>query len=705
MNRTICRRRSEKQKRRLVKKKVLQNMNLIDLECNTSNRNNKGPIISEPSNINIEEPTSSHFSWANQIKMSQVQIPEKLDENEYSVSIPTNSTTESEYCFVRSPFNVNSLQQKEISLEKASKSSVDSLTFLRNWGKKNKISHVAMSELLKWLKDEGCCYKNLPKDARTLYQTPKSSEIETFDNGKFYYFGLKNGLSKIDFGNNCKEINLYFNVDGLPLHKSTKQQFWPILCRVDHFKSERPFIVALFLGEKKPPLDYYFHKFIDELKIIMEFGFTVKNKHIEVNVKAFCCDTPARCFIKSVKNHNSYEGCDRCLVRGEYINHRMTFCNVLAELRTDELFRNKESLNHHRAHPSPLERLPIDMINDFPNDYMHSVCLGIVRKILFIWRDKGRAYGIKKIHEININILRLRSFWPVDFNRKPRTFSDLENWKATEFRQFLLYVGPIVLRNVIPNYLFCNFMLLSYGISILINEDLNKNYNKYAEDLLSLFIKHSIKIYGKEFCIYNTHSLIHLPSDARVFGSLGKINCFAFENFLGSLKKMLRKPNLPLEQVVRRYQELGDPEHSISNRGAFYVLDSIEYSQGLTMIMCEDIISKVANHDFYSKLYFKTYFFSNKLGNNCVFLKNGDILKIILFSDYKGSIFIVGYQLNIIKSLLDYPTSSTLLGKYEVSINEHFQVMYETDNILHKGVLISTPDGTSICFPLLHVMD
>ena len=47
----------------------------------------------------------------------------------------------------------------------------------------------------------------------------------------------------------------------------------------------------------------------------------------------------------------------------------------------------------------------------------------------------------------------------VDFPRKCRGVLDLDNWKATECRQFLLYIGPVVLRDIVHPDIY-DFLLL-----------------------------------------------------------------------------------------------------------------------------------------------------------------------------------------------------------------------------------------------------
>jgi len=49
---------------------------------------------------------------------------------------------------------------------------------------------------------------------------------------------------------------------------------------------------------------------------------------------------------------------------------------------------------------------------------------------------------------------------------------------------------------------------------------------------------------------------MHLCDDYKEFGPLYQCSAFPFENYMGYLKKMLRKPHKPLEQIIKRYSEV-----------------------------------------------------------------------------------------------------------------------------------------------------
>lgn len=60
-----------------------------------------------------------------------------------------------------------------------------------------------------------------------------------------------------------------------------------------------------------------------------------------------------------------------------------------------------------------------------------------------------------------------------DFARKPRAIEEFKRYKATEFRQFLLYTGPVVLKNILPDDCYQHFMVFSVSLRILLSSKTN----------------------------------------------------------------------------------------------------------------------------------------------------------------------------------------------------------------------------------------
>ncbi|KAJ8968802.1 hypothetical protein NQ314_002111 [Rhamnusium bicolor] len=141
---------------------------------------------------------------------------------------------------------------------------------------------------------------------------------------------------------------------------------------------------------------------------------------------------------------------------------------------------------------------------------------------------------------------------PLEFNRKPRTLTEAKRWKATEFRQFLFYTGSVVLKNKLNTNRYLNFLTLHVASTILSNSK-HSDYIDYASSLFKYFIDTFITLYGSENVSNNIHNLLQISQDVK---NLGPLNNFsAFENYLQSLLKLIRKGGKPLSQIIRRKSE------------------------------------------------------------------------------------------------------------------------------------------------------
>lgn len=101
------------------------------------------------------------------------------------------------------------------------------------------------------------------------------------------------------------------------------------------------------------------------------------------------CDVPAKALIKYTTGHTGYFSCSKCETEGIYLDRRACFPQINnLTMPSDPDFRSKKQIEHHTG-TSILEEIPgLDMIAHFPLDYMHLVCLGIVKKMIVnIWMN------------------------------------------------------------------------------------------------------------------------------------------------------------------------------------------------------------------------------------------------------------------------------------------------------------------------------
>lgn len=152
-------------------------------------------------------------------------------------------------------------------------------------------------------------------------------------------------------------------------------------------------------------------------------------------------------------------------------------------------------------------------------------------------------------------IFAIRRCISSEFSRKPRTLNDVDRWKATEFRQFLLYTGIIVMKSVLSPNCYNHFVTLSIAIRILADPKLCISFNNYANSLLIWFVSNYGNIYGNEYLSYNVHNLIHIARDVQTFGCLDNFSCFKYENYMQKIKRKLHQSGKPLEELSNRIFE------------------------------------------------------------------------------------------------------------------------------------------------------
>lgn len=230
-----------------------------------------------------------------------------------------------------------------------------------------------------------------------------------------------------------------------------------------------------------------------EAKDICENGIIINGCNIKCKLEALICDTPAKSFVLCVKGHTGYSSCTKCLTEGEYIGNRVCFPDINAPLRTDDDFVRKIDDNYHKPNMTcSLLQVPyFKPVTNVPFDYMHLVCLGIMRKLMYLWLHGELHYRLqhRAVEKISTRLeTQLKPSIPIEFARKPRAIDCIKLWKATEFRLILLYIGPLAFKSVLKKNTYIYFLTLHVIIRILSSQYFNE-YLSYAQDLVLFFIK------------------------------------------------------------------------------------------------------------------------------------------------------------------------------------------------------------------------
>jgi hypothetical protein len=151
-----------------------------------------------------------------------------------------------------------------------------------------------------------------------------------------------------------------------------------------------------------------------------------------------------------------------------------------------------DSSHHKIIEQSALEIIGFPMVTGFVLDYMHLACIGVMKILMSRWKNSKNAP--KKVHfspaaksKFDEYLTTIRECIPSDFNRKCEGgLSNLSDWKATEYRLFLLYVGPVVLSDpeIIPKDMYANFLQFSTAMTYLLLENQLDKVN-FVKNLLA----------------------------------------------------------------------------------------------------------------------------------------------------------------------------------------------------------------------------
>jgi len=563
---------------------------------------------------------------------------------------------------------------------------------LSNWASHYNVSQVAVTDLLSILHPY---HPDLPQAAKTLLCTKRKVEVKMVSGGEYYYFGLSYWLkSVLESGMyECavEQLTIHVNIDGIPLFRSSLACLWPILCSVEELEGT-VFPVAIYCSNQKPKfVDDYMRDFIDEMLYLKQFGFSHNGKLYSVKLRCLICDAPARAFVKCIKPHTGYNCCERCVQHGEWMRSRILLLDLEAPLRTNASFISKFDPGHHVA-VSPLTELQFGMVTDFPLDYMHLVCLGVIRRIIHQWTSGQHCYKLSQglLSAISERLVSIQPFISREFSRKPRSLSEHKLWKATELRLFLIYTGPVIVKGLLAPEVYSNFLDLSVAIRILLTPDLVQCYVEYCSQLLKYFVESFCNLYGKDQIVYNVHSLIHLCDDARQFGALDSVSAFRFESFLGRLVKLVRRPQQPCAQVVRRLLERPslatlDVKHSRGHHST-WKKPHMEGPVTLTLKHCRQFKQYNAQQ----------YFMSTSEGDNCFSVMGRiGLVKNILREreDESENGWVLFEEFTVVESFFSDPLDSQDVFVYFVSKLAGIRNVYSLNDVASKYVLLPYKHG------------
>ncbi|XP_025156240.1 uncharacterized protein LOC112588986 [Harpegnathos saltator] len=307
------------------------------------------------------------------------------------------------------------------------------------------------------------------------------------------------------------------------------------------------------------------------------------------------------------------------------------------------------------------------MVSQVPFEHMHLVCLGVMKKLLTAW-VYGKYSRLSKLSGrylsvINTRLNILRKYCPSDFARHPRLLDICSKFKATEFRQFLLYTGPVVMYGLLNEDVYKHFLFLHAAIRVLVSKSPLRQHLSFAEIALQKFVLRCANLYGPTFATYNVHGLLHLADDVRRFGNLDSFSAFAYENNMYIFRKCCRKPGLPLQQFFNRMTE--QQIHGTNNT-----------CNNASSIRTSILRNNDTNCPQYRKINFNNILLSIDTYDNCCILHDGSICIVTEISRESNSFRLAVNRFLSVADFYDVGMASSCFQVYKCATlsSERFYV-------------------------------
>lgn len=532
---------------------------------------------------------------------------------------------------------------------------------------------------------------DIPTDYRTLLGTPVTLVPRHRSLGAYVHLGVRRALMQLltEAGHILSlKVMMQFFVDGLKISKSTKDEVWIIMMNIRNVTKHRltPKVIGVHYDIKKPQnFNEFLWPFVMELLEILEDRFVFDGKSLELKILNFVLDAPARTSCKAIKHINGYNGCDYCLAEGDCIDHRMAFLNLDAPLRNDEEYRARKYDDYHKME-SVFELLPIDMIDAFPPDYLHCSLLGEMNWILGYIRDTPKVLSSQDYIRIEERIEQFKLYQPLEFQRGLRSFIDhLGHMKGTEFRQYLLFVFPMLLDGIVSDEIMGNFLKLHIA-SIIFAHKRFQCYYEEADKLVRMFLLEFAEIYHPRHVVYVFHALSHMKRFVEKYGPWDNFSTFEYESYNSTVKDFIHGNVMPLSQIANRIVEI-------------YNTEKHEFGTEKRRIEIRD---RQENGSFAVLKYYDLTFQINCVGQNFMLLKSGEGVKLtrIIYNVETQSIELTGKPFQHRSSA--YAHVNTLRFNIFKSCDEFSDEMkFTTDDIDGKlWKLNSNVSDMSVYYPL-----
>ena len=283
-------------------------------------------------------------------------------------------------------------------------------------------------------------------------------------------------------------------------------------------------------------------------------------------------DKPARSSLLAHSSHNGQYGCIYCLISStnkvcadgkkhifyKYHDfHRLLREDVAIAAAALRAVQTSEPMYGTLGQSFLLNFITFKPVSGTAIDYMHTLDLGVTRKILeLLFSSKFSKYDFSCVHlleQVNTRIKSLK--FPQGLVSRIRCIGE-PGWRAHEYRAFALYYGLFVLKDLCHSGIYKCFQLLNsiYFISLsqkIFQSDID-NLSKLTIDFLD-----NIKInFGEYWVTINFHEVVHIPQVISRIGPLFYFSTYGYENMNRLIRNLIHGTKNVDKEIFKRFESV-----------------------------------------------------------------------------------------------------------------------------------------------------
>lgn len=363
-----------------------------------------------------------------------------------------------------------------------------------------------------------------------------------------------------NFLSNPHNYSLTLWTDRLKLTKSSRATTYPIVFQVNklspHARKKHLLLAGIWVAKEHPIMNAIIGPVRDELIDVYINGIPWRPNGADEVISRFIviiftADSVARPDVLRMKKFNGVNGCVMCLALGQ----REINTWIYPALPFEAAIEARRTINGVKG-VSALTTLPeFNMRDGVVVDGAHNIYLGVAKRLVERYlNDAEEAWYLGRPQQtaaIDQRLLTIKT--PTRISRQPRSILLYKMWKASEWRNCLLYYALPCLDGILVQSYYSHLAMLCQAGYILNSASITQANLNTAERLIEQFIHDYQRHYALVNMVYNVHLLRHLVRSVRNWGPLWVYSALPFESLNKKITDYITSPYGRPDQIVTRF--------------------------------------------------------------------------------------------------------------------------------------------------------